>query len=106
MNDELQSHIREHLKWGPLKDEEKVRFMALALCGEAGELANLIKKDWRGDAGVPGRRAKIIEELADVGNYAFMLAEALGVDLPAQMLTKLKRVETRPEWAIGPADNR
>ena len=96
--EELQAHIREHLSWGPLKNEDKVRFLALALCGEAGEFANLIKKDWRGDDGIPQRRAKMIEELADVGNYAFMLAEALGVDLPQAMLNKLREVEQRPEW--------
>lgn len=96
MMDELKDHLREHLHWGPLDGPEKLRFMTLALCGEAGELANLIKKDWRGDAG--DRRQKIVEELADVANYAFMLAEGLGVDLPAAMLRKLKEVEQRAEW--------
>lgn len=97
--EDLRNHILEHLSWGPLKNEDKVRFLALALCGEAGEFANLIKKDWRGDDGIPQRRAKMIEELADVANYAFMLAEALGVDLPQAMLNKLHEVEQRPEWA-------
>lgn len=96
--DILQDRIREHLAWGPLKDADKFRFLVLALCGEAGELANLVKKDWRGDAGVVERRAKIIEEITDVANYTFMLAEALGFDLPAHMLDKLYEVEQRPEW--------
>lgn len=65
MNAELDAHIRAHLHWGPLLGEDKIRFMALALCGEAGELANIVKKDWRGDPG--DRRAKLVEELADVG---------------------------------------
>lgn len=94
--DELKDHIRSHLYWGPLDGRERLRFLTLALCGEAGELANLIKKDWRGDAG--DRRPKIVEELADVANYVFMLAEGFGVDLPAAMLKKLKEVEQRPEW--------
>lgn len=93
---ELRAHLKTHLGWGPLEGADKVRFMALALCGETGELANLIKKDWRGDAG--DRRDQISAELADVGNYVFMLAEALGVDLPAVMLKKLVEVEKRPEW--------
>lgn len=93
---ELQAHIESHLHWGPIDEKDRVRFMALALCGEAGELANLIKKDWRGDAG--DRREKLIEELADVGNYAFMLAALLGVDLPSEMIAKLKAVERRHEW--------
>lgn len=96
MSNELREHIKAHLHWGPLKGDDKLRFMVLALCGEAGELANLVKKDWRGDAG--NRREELIEELADVGNYAFMIAEAIGVDLQSEMLTKLKAVEDRPVW--------
>ena len=96
MPSELRDHIKAHLYWGPLRGEDKLRFMVLALCGEAGELANLVKKDWRGDGG--DRSEELIEELADVGNYAFMIAEALGVDLQAAMLTKLKAVEQRPTW--------
>lgn len=92
----LRKHLQSHLNWGPLRGDEKVRFMALALCGEAGELANLVKKDWRGDAG--DRHDKIREELVDVANYAFMLAEALHIDLQAEMLRKLLAVERRPEW--------
>ena len=96
---ELRDHLRRHLGWGPLAGKDRVRFMTLALCGEAGELANLVKKDWRGDAG--DRREKMIAELADVGNYTFMLAEALGVDLEAAMLKKLIEVEARPEFQAG-----
>lgn len=96
--DDLRQHIRAHLKWGPLKDEDKFRFLTIAMCGEAGEVANLVKKDWRGDSGIPQRRAEMIEELADVANYAFMLAEALGVDLPTEMLKKMMAVEQRPAW--------
>lgn len=93
---ELHDHLQKHLGWGPLKGVDKVRFMALALCGEAGELANLIKKDWRGDLG--DRRDQIRAELSDVANYAFMLAEALSIDLADAMLSKLREVEKRPEW--------
>lgn len=96
MTPELQAKIRAHLHWGRLEGADKVRFLALALCGEAGELANLIKKDWRGDAG--DRQQKIEEELADIGNYVCMLAEALGVDLSAAMFAKLVAVEHRAEW--------
>jgi NTP pyrophosphatase (non-canonical NTP hydrolase) len=90
---DLQQHLKIHTNWGDLRGTDRVRFMVLALCGEAGELANLIKKDWRGDPG--DRRAEIIRELADVGNYAFMTAEALGADLPSEMLLKLREVEGR-----------
>ena len=99
---ELKDHIKRHLNWGPIAPTERLRFMALALCGEAGELANLIKKDWRGDGGALGvdnRRPKVVEELADVANYAYLIAELLGVDLEAVMLKKLKEVEKRAIYA-------
>ena len=95
MNDELRDHLKLHLRWGDLEGDELVRFLCLALCGEAGELANEAKKAWR-DGG--DRRAHMMSELADVGNYCFMLAEVLGVDLEKEMLKKLKEVEARPAW--------
>jgi NTP pyrophosphatase (non-canonical NTP hydrolase) len=101
---ELQDHLRRHLGWGPLAGDDKLRFMTLALCGEAGELANLVKKDWRGDAGSNERRVKMIEELADIGNYAYMIAEIFGIDLQTEMLAKLVKVEARPEWTAQPAN--
>lgn len=67
--DQLQEAIAAHAKWGPLAGADRVRFLALALCGEVGELANLIKKDWRADVG--SRREAIKEELADVANLCF-----------------------------------
>ena len=99
---ELKDHIKRHLNWGPIKPDERLRFMALALCGEAGEFANVIKKDWRGDGGdlgVANRRPKVIEELADVANYAYLIAELLGIDLEVEMLKKLKEVEKRAIYA-------
>lgn len=96
---ELRDHLRRHLHWGPVRDEDKIRFLALALCGEVGEFANLIKKDWRGDQG--DRFQKLVDELADVANYTFIIAEALGVDLMEAMLKKLIEVEKRPEFRIA-----
>jgi|SRR5215471_4717395 len=61
----------------PGTDEDK-RFLALALCGEAGELANLIKKQWRGDS---IDEARIAEEIGDVHAYLELLACAYGLDL-------------------------
>lgn len=91
--------INAHRSWGPKCPEESFErqaYMSLALCGEAGELANNYKKVWRGDGG--DRRDQIISELADVGNYAFMLASLLGVDLLDEMLRKLEEVERRPAF--------
>jgi NTP pyrophosphatase (non-canonical NTP hydrolase) len=103
LNQLLKDKIKDHLAWPvlgrvPTPEEESLRFLTLALCGEAGELANLIKKDWRGDQGGEERRAKIVDELTDVANYTFMIAARLGVDLETLMLKKFEIVEKRLEW--------
>lgn len=62
--------------------ESDIRFLALGLTGEAGELANFIKKRWRdGD----GHDDDIRKEIADVLAYAFMLADRLAI-APAKLI--------------------
>lgn len=46
-----QEYVRRAAAKGNLTSEaEVINFLALAICGEAGELANCIKKMWRGDS--------------------------------------------------------
>lgn len=62
--------------------EQDIRFLALGLTGEAGELANFIKKRWRdGDSHTDA----IGKEIADVCAYAFMLANVMGLS-PGELL--------------------
>ncbi|MDE2426287.1 MAG: MazG-like family protein [Elusimicrobia bacterium] len=56
--------------------EEDRQFLALALFGEVGELANFLKKEWRGDD-VPDLREKVTDELGDCYAYLRLLAIAL-----------------------------
>jgi NTP pyrophosphatase (non-canonical NTP hydrolase) len=67
-------------------------FFALAIAGEAGELANLYKKEWRGDA---IDREDIPMEMADVRIYLEHLATELGADLDDACDLKLGIVEKR-----------
>lgn len=69
--------VRNHADHSDTGDTESdIRFLALGLCGEAGELANFIKKRWRdGD----DHAQAIRYELADVCAYAFMLAHTMGM---------------------------
>lgn len=102
----LTNIIKAHVGHCPKGRKSRIRFLALALAGEAGELANHAKKEWRGDdkrSTCPGlaasrREDAMIAELADVANYAFMLAKVLGVDLPKVMLNKFIEVDNRPEF--------
>lgn len=75
---------RNHLKYSATGSQEgDIRFFGLGLAGEAGEVANFIKKRWRdGDAHVD----KIRAELADVLAYTMMLAHALGMT-PAELIS-------------------
>lgn len=56
--------------------EDDIRFLALGLVGEAGELANFIKKRWRDGE---DHAEDIRKEIADVLAYAFMLADRMGM---------------------------
>lgn len=62
--------------------EQDIRFFALGLAGEAGEVANFVKKRWRdGDLHHDDLRA----ECADMFAYNIMLADALGMS-PSDLL--------------------
>jgi NTP pyrophosphatase (non-canonical NTP hydrolase) len=61
----------------PSYSNEDERFLALALCGEAGELANMIKKRWRDGVDLSD---EIREELADIRVYLELLAKCFGVE--------------------------
>src|SRR6266478_2657689 len=53
------------------------RFLALALCGEAGELANMIKKRWRDNVDLG---EEIRDEIADVRIYLELIAKCFGIE--------------------------
>lgn len=56
--------------------EQDIRFLTLGLVGEAGELANLVKKRWRDSV---AHDDDLRKECADVLAYLMMLAGALGM---------------------------
>ncbi len=65
-------------------------FFSLELCGEAGELANLEKKLWKGKA---ISHDAVSDEAADVLIALMNYANARGVDLGAAVVAKLHRIE-------------
>jgi NTP pyrophosphatase (non-canonical NTP hydrolase) len=72
---------------GSLTSEtEIINFLALAVCGEAGELPNLIKKRWRGDE---VDLDEIRDEIADIRIYLEHLARHLQVDIDRACEEKL-----------------
>jgi NTP pyrophosphatase (non-canonical NTP hydrolase) len=61
----------------PAYSSEDERFLALALCGEAGELANLIKKRWRDGADLS---EEVCDEIADCRVYLELLAKCFNIE--------------------------
>jgi NTP pyrophosphatase (non-canonical NTP hydrolase) len=68
------------------------RFLALAICGEAGELANMIKKRWRDGVDLS---EEIRDEIADIRVYLELLAKCFGIEgekLDERVKAKLVKV--------------
>src|SRR5690606_7968098 len=94
-----------HARYSATGDtEQDIRFFALGLAGEAGEVANFVKKRWRdGDAHTDELR----KECADVFAYNIMLADALGMS-PADLIEMVafkQRVFIEKMEARQPAGN-
>lgn len=70
--------------------ERPSEFFALELCGEAGELANLEKKRWKGKIIKP---EDISDEAADVLIALMNFANASGINLGEAVRIKLLRIE-------------
>lgn len=74
-------------------------YPALGLIGEAGEVAEKIKKilrDKNGEWG-PGDRAAIVKELGDVLWYLSALCTEFQVDLEYVALTNLEKLQSRQQ---------
>lgn len=74
---------------------------ALAICGEAGELANLTKKCLRGDFTIPEKREDLLRELADIITYCDLAISSLGEDTGATVWRKFDEVSARIGYQGG-----
>lgn len=71
-----------------------------AMCGEAGEVANVVKKLRRIELGTRGvmdppedfLRSALADEMADVVLYLILLADHYDIDLEAAICSKFNRV--------------
>jgi len=83
-----QAQLKERLT----SEGEVVNYFTLAICGEAGELANLIKKAWRGEV---IDQKEIREEMADIRIYLEHLARELNFNLDQACEQKIDEVARR-----------
>lgn len=78
----------------PHQSAQSTYYNALALCGEVGELANILKKRWRGDND-PDFEQKAASELADVIICALLLGDDLGLNMDVICDRKTREVVHR-----------
>lgn len=85
-----------------------VVYPALGLVGEAGELANKLKKILRDGLAAEAKREELADELGDVLWYVAALASDLGYDLSAIADRNLAKLASRAERGTlrGSGDDR
>jgi NTP pyrophosphatase (non-canonical NTP hydrolase) len=88
--------------------ESAVEYTALGLVGEAGEIANKVKKVLRGDYDKDQLREMLVGEIGDVLWYAAMLARELDLDLGEIGRANLDKLASRKERGVltGSGDDR
>jgi NTP pyrophosphatase (non-canonical NTP hydrolase) len=89
---------------------EDMTYPALGLCGEAGEVAEKVKKTLRDDGGVltDERRDALSRELGDVLWYLSQVATEAGLDLDEIAAENLDKLFSRQERGVlrGSGDDR
>lgn len=88
--------------------QHKITYPAIGLAGEAGELANKVKKLLRGDQNVEELHAAIRAEMGDILWYLAALADDLGVSLSEVAGDNIAKLQDRYSRDVlrGSGDNR
>lgn len=93
-----------------MKDIPILTYLTMSLNGEAGEVAEKVKRIYRGDdaAQRPEYKEEIIKELGDVLWNIANIADVLGVSLGLVARMNLEKMELRRKTGVlkGSGDNR
>ena len=91
-------------------EDNRFIYATLGMIGEAGEVAEKVKKVWRDKNKVVSEldREEIKKELGDVLWYMSQLALELGIDFDEIAITNIKKLASRHERQVlhGQGDNR
>jgi NTP pyrophosphatase (non-canonical NTP hydrolase) len=92
------------------KKDNPLWYPALGLAGEAGEVADKVKKIMRDHGGKVSdvKRQELVKELGDVLWYMAMLAAELGVKLDLVASENIRKITSRKVRGVlhGEGDNR
>jgi NTP pyrophosphatase (non-canonical NTP hydrolase) len=107
---ELSEYQRLSRRTAQYPREAWLAYPALGLAGEAGEVAEHVKKTIRDDGGQVGaeRKAALAKELGDVLWYVAQLATELGLELDAIAQLNLDKLFSRQQRGVlsGSGDDR
>lgn len=84
--------------WHEQIDEEHLEmlnFLMIALTGEVGETANIIKKINRGDCSLQAQKENLEEEIVDIFIYVIKLVYQLDMDIEQGYIKKMKKNKER-----------
>ncbi len=101
---------REAVSTAVYPDSMKISYPTMGLCGEAGEIANKVKKIFRDKDGRLDdiTREKLRGELGDALWYLAVLSNDLGLNLGDVARSNISKLQGRKERGVlkGDGDNR
>lgn len=74
---------------------QMLEFLMIALMGEVGESANIVKKIVRGDYKLKEKKDALADEMADIFAYLLKLSYQLGIDIEKVYIEKLEKNQER-----------
>ena len=107
---EINEYQEEAIKTAGYGEGQKIIYPTLGLTGEAGEVAEKVKKVLRDNAGVftDEQKLEIAKEISDVLWYCATLARDIGYTLEQIAEINLQKLRSRQERGVisGSGDNR